>query len=346
MGSPALDQRQEQILATIIAEFIHTAEPVGSEVVVRQSGLTVSSATVRHEMTVLEEMGLLSQPHTSAGRVPTDLGYRIYVDTLLSEAQLTPDERQRLRRQVQSLTDEADRLVQRAARALAREVHYPSVVATARPQELLFRHLHFIPLDAGRVMPVLLTNLGVVEGQPVDLAEPVEPDRLDELSRRISARLVGMTLGEITRARLEELVDEAARYQRLLDHLRRWIDREVRRSAAGHVAIEGATHLLDHPEFHQAASASAVLSLLEREEVVGELLRPTHGPGVWVSIGSEHPYAAMQSCSLVAATYQAGGRTVGTLAILGPKRMHYERALPIVRFLAQSLGEALSNMSS
>jgi heat-inducible transcriptional repressor len=341
-----LDARKERILAAIIQEYIHSAEPVASEAVARRSGLRVSSATIRHEMAALEEMGFLFQPHTSAGRVPTDRGYRFYVDTLLNEERLTPDERQRLRRQIYSLAEEAERLIERAARALAEEIHYPSVVATVRPQEQVFRHLHFIPLDARRVLGVIVTDAGVFEGKPVELPEPMDPDTLDRVSRGISARLEGLTLGEITRGRLEALVGEMARYTRLLDYLRRLMDREMQRAAAGHVVVEGTTHLLAQPEFRQLDIVSAVFSTLQREEDLAEILRPVPGQTVWVAIGSEMPYAAMRECSIVAATYAVGWRTMGTLAILGPKRMPYGRALPVVRFLAQNLSEALTNLGA
>src|SRR3970282_1582652 len=200
-ATPALDARKGRILAAIIQEYIHSAEPVASEVVVRRSGVEVSSATVRHEMAVLEEMGFLSQPHPPAGRIPTDRAYRFYVDALLNEARLSAEERQRLRRQIHSLAEEAERLIQGAARALAEEVHYPSVIATVRPQEHLFRHLHFVPLDGRRVWGVLAPDAEVFEGQPVELPESVDPETLDRLSRGISARLEGLTLGEITPGR-------------------------------------------------------------------------------------------------------------------------------------------------
>lgn len=341
-----LNARKGRILAAIIQEYVHSAEPVASEVVVRRSGLGVSSATVRHEMAALEEMGFLSQPHTSAGRVPTDRAYRFYVDTLVNEERLTAGERQRLRRQMHSLAEEAERLIERAVRALAEEIHYPSVASTVRPQERLFRHLHFIPLEARRVLGLIVTDTGVFEGQPVELPEAVDPDTLDRLSRWISARLEGLTLGEITRERLEALVGEMARYQRLVDYLHWWMDREVRRVAGGRIVIEGTTHLLKQPEFRQLETVSPVLSTLDREEDLAEILRPVPGRTVWVTIGSEIPYAAMRECSIVAATYAVGGRTMGTLAILGPKRMPYQRALPVVRFLARHLSEALTDLSA
>src|SRR3990170_4451976 len=329
--TPALDARKGRILAAIIQEYIHSAEPVASEVVVRRSGVEVSSATVRHEMAVLEEMGFLSQPHTSAGRIPTDRAYRFYVDALLNEARLSAEERQRLRRQIHSL---------------AEEVHYPSVIATVRPQEHLFRHLHFVPLDAHRVLGVIVTDAGIFEGQPVELPESVDPETLDRLSRGISARLEGLTLGEITRGRLEAMVGEMARHQRLLEYVRRWFDREIRRAAAGHVIVEGATHLLEQPEFRHPDLVTAVLATLEREEDLAAMLRPVPGRPVWVTIGSEMLYPTMRECSLVAASYSIGGRTMGTLALLGPKRMPYQRTVPLVRFLAQNLSEALTHLSA
>jgi len=341
-----LDARKGRILAAVIQEFIHSAEPVASEIVLRRSALGVSSATVRHEMALLEEMGFLTQPHTSAGRIPTDRAYRFYVDRLLSEQRLSGDERQRLRRQIQSLAEEAERLIQGAARALAREVHYPSVVTTVRPQEHLFRHLHFVPLDARRVMGVIVTDGGVFEGQPVELPEAVDPETLDQISRWMSARLEGLTLGEITHDRLENLVGEMARYQRLLEYVQRWLEREVRHVAARQVVVEGTTHLLEQPEFRDPGIVSAILATLERDEELAALLHPVPGRTAWVAIGSELPSASMHECSLVAASYTVGGRIMGTLAIVGPKRMPYARALPVVRFLAQNLSEALTHLSA
>ncbi len=343
---PALDARKGRILAAVIREYVHSAEPVASDIVGRRSGLNVSSATIRHEMALLAEMGFLSQPHTSAGRIPTDRAYRFYVDTLLNEQRLTPDERQRLRRQVHALAEEAARLIQGAAKALAEEVHYPSLVTTVRAQERLFRHLHFVPLEARRVLGVIVTDGGVFEGQPVELPEPVDPETLDRLSRWISSRLEGLTLEAITRDRLEALVGEMARHQRLLDYLRRWLDREMRRASIGQVVVEGTTHLLEQPEFREPDLVSAVLATLGRGEDLAEMLRPVPGRPVWVAIGSEMPFASMRACSLVAASYGVGGRTLGTLAIVGPTRMPYQRALPIVRFLAQNLSEALTHLSA
>lgn len=341
-----LDARKGRILATIIQEYIYSAEPVASEAVLRRAGLGVSSATIRHEMAVLEEMGFLAQPHTSAGRVPTDRAYRFYVDSLLDEERLTAEERQRLRRQIHSLAEEAERLIQGAARALAEEVHYPSVVSTVRPQEQVFRHLHFIPRDARRVQGLIVTDSGVFEGQPVELPEPVDPDTLDRLARWISGGLEGLTLAEITRERLEAVVGEAAYSHRLFEYLRRWIERELRRAAAGRIVVEGTSHLLAQPEFRHLEIISPVLSTLDRADALAELLRPLPGRTTWVTIGSEFPSAAMHECSLVAASYSVGGRTMGTLAILGPRRMPYQRALPVVRFLAQNLSEALTHLSA
>jgi heat-inducible transcriptional repressor len=341
-----LDARKGRLLAAIIQEYIHSAEPVASDAVLRRADLGVSSATIRHEMAALEEMGFLSQPHTSAGRVPTDRAYRFYVDSLLAEERLTPEERQRLRRQIHSLAEEAERLIEGAARALAEEVHYPSVIATVRPQEQVFRHLHFIPRDAHRVQGLIVTDTGVFEGQPVEFPEPVDPDALDRLSRWISGALGGLTLAEITRERLEAVVGQAAYSDRLFNYLRRWIERELRRAAAGKVVVEGTSHLLAQPEFRHLEIISPILSTLDHADALAELMRPIPGRAAWVTIGSEFASAAMAECSLVAATYSVGTRTMGTLAILGPRRMRYERALPVVRFLAQNLSEALTHLSA
>lgn len=340
-----LDSRKQEILKTVIDTYIHAAEPVGSESVAHRIRLGISPATIRNEMAVLEEIGYLSHPHTSAGRVPTDRGYRFYVDSMLEEEQLTPQERYRIRRRFVNLTEEIGRVPEEAARTLASVTNYASVVAEPRPDRRVFKHLHFIPLSSTQVMAVIVTNTGALEGMMLDLVEPLALQELDRLSRMVSQRLEGCTLVEITDEMLAKVVDEAAWQQRILHQLAQWLRHNFPAGADRRVYIEGTANILKQPEFQDARAARPVLTALEREEVVADLLEHTPNRQVWVTIGREHRYEDLRGCSVVAAVYQVGGHDAGALGIVGPTRMKYSKVISLVRYLADSLTGLLRQSS-
>ncbi len=339
-----LDTRKQEILRTVIRSYIETAEPVGSEALAQRTRLGVSAATIRNEMATLEEMGYLAQPHPSAGRIPTDRGYRVYVDSLLEDQALSSGERTKLRRRLASALVERERVPEEIARTLATVTHYASLVAQSHPDRLVFKHLHLIPLSATRVLTVIVTNAGVLRGRTLDLLEPMEPEALDRLSRLVSQRLAGYSLGEITNEVLTQVVGEVAWQQRVVRQLTEWLLRQM--LAADHqVHIEGTVNILTQPEFRDARSARLVLEALEREEVLTDLLAGTPDRSVWITIGSEHRIEDLRGCSVVAAAYRVGGRSVGTLGIVGPTRMEYARVISLVRYLADSLSDVLAEPS-
>ena len=339
-----LDARKQEILKAVIHTYVHEAEPVGSERIAQRLRARVSAATIRNEMSALEELGFLMHPHTSAGRVPTDLGYRLYVDLLLREEQPSPPERTRLRRFLTE-HEERERLAEAVAHALASVTEYASVVSAPAPERQLFKHLHFIPLSSTRVVAVIVTDAGMIQGRAFDVREPLEPETLDRLSRLVSHTLQGYPLQEITEDLLARLVDEAAGQQRILREILDWLQERLLAAADRRVYIEGAANILKQPEFQDARAAGPVLSALEDEDVVTDLLRATSEREVWVTIGSEHRHEELRGTSVVAAPYRMQGRPVGALGIVGPTRMQYGRAISLVRYLALSLSEILGESS-
>ncbi|HEV8352813.1 MAG TPA: heat-inducible transcriptional repressor HrcA [bacterium] len=336
-----LDGRKTAILRAVIEDHIQTADPVGSETLAHRLRLGVSPATIRNEMAALEEMGYLSQPHTSAGRVPTDRGYRLYVDAVLMEARLTPQERARVTRPV-PVAEGPGRMAEAAARTLASVTEYASVVAPPRTDHLLFKHVHFIPFGSTRVMAVIVTNAGVTEGKMLDLGEGLDPDDLDRLSRMVSRRLEGHRLDEITDALLAEVVHEAAWQQRAVRELAAWLHRYLP-MVQRRVFIDGAANILKQPEFQDIRTAQPVLLALQQEEIFSDLLGGSSGRAVWITIGTENPHEVLHACSVVAATYGPHDMPVGALAILGPTRMKYGKVIAMVRYLAHSLSQALGD---
>lgn len=339
-----LDARKQEILKAIIHTYIHEAEPVGSERIAHRLRLRVSPATVRNEMAALEESGYLSHPHTSAGRVPTDRGYRLYVDLLLRAEHLSSQERTKLRSYLPA-REERGRIAEAVARALAGVTEYASVVSAPAPERQVFKHLHFIPLNSTRVMAVIVTDAGMIQGRALDVREPLEPEALDRLSRLVSQRLQGTALSEITEDLLARMVDEAAWQQRILQELLRWLRARVPAAADRRVYIEGTANILKQPEFQDARAAQPILSALEQDEVLTDLLEAARDRDVWVTIGSEHRHEALRGTSVVAAPYRMGGHAAGALGIVGPTRMKYGKAISLVRYLAGTLSDILGEPS-
>lgn len=337
-----LDSRKEEILRAVIEDHIQTAGPVGSETLAHRLRLGVSPATIRNEMAALEEMGYLSHPHTSAGRVPTDRGYRLYVDAPLMETRLTAQERARARRPVSVMTEGPGRIAEEAARTLASLTEYASVVAPPRPGHLVFKHLHFIPFRSTQAMAVIVTNAGVTDGKMLDLGESLDPEELDRLSRIVSRRLDGRTLGEITDELLAEVVHEAAWQQRVARELTNWLRRYLP-VVQRRVFVDGTSNILNQPEFQDIRTAQPVLRALEEEDIFADLLRQASGREVWITIGTENRYDVLHACSVVAATYGPHDRPAGALGIVGPTRMKYGKVIAMVRYLAHTLSEALGD---
>jgi len=336
-----LDERKRAVLCAVVEEYIRSAEPVGSEHPAVRERLGVSPATIRNTMAALEDLALLTHPHTSAGRVPTDAGYRLYVDLMLQADPLPAAERQAIRRRLERSAAEPDEVPEEAARVLALVTQYASVVASPALEHQTFRSLHLMPLGARRALAVIATNAGGFQGRVIDLLEGVGPDDLEQLSRTITQRLQGLRVADLTRDRLERAVDEASWYQRLLQEVQGWLRREVARGGA-RIVVEGARHLLREPEFHRPEAATRVLAALEEEELLAETLAGAPAEGVWIVIGSEHRREELRQCSLVVAAYRAGGQPAGYVGLVGPTRMRYRRAVAAVRYVADRLSEALA----
>ncbi len=334
-----LDGRKRDILKLIIDDYILSAEPVGSEAISTRHKLTISSATVRNEMALLEEMGYLRQPHTSAGRIPTEQAYRIYVDSMLQEEQVAPAERTQIRRTL--FAAEPELAIQHAASALASVTNFAAVVAPVNASEQRIRHLHLIPLSPKRALVVVVTDEGVFEGKTADFAAPISPDDLDRLSQGITRRIAGKPLRDLTEGKLDAAIGDATLYQRVAAEVERLV-RDQRLHASSRVYTDGKANILKQPEFQDVRRAQPVLSALEQEDVVVEIFRPgAQGDRVRITIGKENTREEMRECSVITATYFREDRPGGVIGIVGPTRMRYSKIVSLVAFLADSLGEAL-----
>jgi heat-inducible transcriptional repressor len=329
-----LTERQETILALIVHEYTDSARPVGSNRLVKRYELNLSSATVRNEMAALTDAELLRQPHTSAGRIPTEEGYRYFVRRLQKETDLPPQEKRLISHQFhQARGDIMEEWVRLAASVLAQHSKSASLVTAPHPEKAAFKHLELIETRGYQALLVLVLEGGEIRQQVLALAKPIGQEKLSETAHRITRACLGKNA--------DGVADQAADFSALGQEVVRLIEETMRRAddlSAGEVYRDGLAYVLREPEFAQSDSALRALRLLEErsflEEVLAKVLSPSVGEGVQVVIGGEGAWEELRDCSVVLARYGAAGYATGALGVLGPTRMAYGRTISAVRYVA------------
>jgi heat-inducible transcriptional repressor len=335
-----LDERKAAILRAIVEHYVDSAQPVGSQTVTQTAGLGVSAATVRNEMSVLERDGFIAQPHTSAGRVPTDSGYRYYVDHLAGAGALAPAERRRIVDFFTSATMAMDDLLHETSQLLARVTAHAAVVVGPQPESVHVRSVHLALLQPRLLLAVVVMSNGAVEKETVVLDAEVESEDVGTASARLAAHLAGRRLAELAGMRYSgpfgDRADALARAscEALAAFVRLHHDEPL--------YVGGASRLAAEQEAFASTSASGLLELLEQHVVLGALLRELLGPGLTVRIGAENELADLRECSLVLAPYLVEGEPIGTVGVLGPTRMDYRKAQAAVSTVSRQLGQQLS----
>jgi len=334
-----------RILQAITDDYINTGEPVGSRTIARKYALGVSPATIRNEMSDLEELGYLEQPHTSAGRVPSDKGYRFYVDVLMDPAELSPAAREQLREEILAKHRAMEQTIHRAARLLSVLTHYTAVVMAPRASDTAIRRIHLTQLDECNVLAVLVTEPGFVENHVIELPAPMEEEELERLAAQLNEFLRGKSLRDVTRGFLADLKEEIES-RRVYEETVELLMNSFRTGSEEKVYLEGALNLFEQPEFRDVERAKAILGFLEQEDAVRSMLSEyARRSGTQVTIGQEHGRVEMRECSMVTATYYAGESVVGTVGVVGPTRMDYAKVIAAVGAFAEALTEALTHAS-
>lgn len=338
-----LSERQKLILALVIRDYIETAQPVGSVSLVKRYELDFSSATVRNDMVALTEMGFLRQPHTSAGRVPTEEGYRYFVRQLMGHTDLPAPTKRTIIHQFYQAGADVDRWMHLAASVLAHQAQAASLVTAPHPERAIFKHLELIGTHGRQVLMVLVLSGGDVSQQMLNLAEPVSQEQLSAVAQKINQNCAGLTEAGIER--LKQPTDA------LEQDILKLVVNEMRRSTrvvAGELYRDGLTHVLAEPEFGEMELARRALRLLEERPLLEDLLTRTvlasEPGGVQVLIGGEGTWEELRECSVVLARYGAPGLATGTLGVLGPMRMPYGRTISTVRFMAGLLSDLVEDM--
>ncbi len=340
---PNIDDRKSRILQAIIEDYVATAEPVGSRTIARRYHLGVSPATIRNEMSDLEELGFLEQPHTSAGRVPSDRGYRYYVDCLMGHSDVGPREEEVIRRTFERKIREIDILMRETARLLSDTTHYTSVVIGPQSERSTFREVQLVPMAGDRALLIYSTDRGFSENQVIEMPLEFTMLELQRVSNVLNEHLRGQPLEALTRTTISQLREELHRYGHLLEQALEFLSMELEPGQRQRIFLGGTTNILAQPEFRDLDKVRGLLNVLEQDDMVVDAVGNPgdQAKGVSVSIGEEIKVREMHECSMVTATYRIGDRTVGRLGVLGPKRMEYSKVVALVGEVAEHLNDTI-----
>lgn len=346
-----LDPRARQLLRTLISRYIRDGAPVGSQTLARHAGLDVSPATIRNILGDLEDLGLLSSPHASAGRVPTAQGYRVFVDSLLQVRPLPETELVRLRQELPAGTG-TQALLGNASELLSAMSHFVGVVSVPRRGQFAFRHIDFVPLEGGRVLAILVFADNDVQNRVFQARRSYEAAELERVANYLNRNFAGRTLAEIRASLVQELRRARDEMAGLLAHSVELAEQALAPDAADSlpdaaaigedVLLAGQTRLMGVQDLADMERLRDLFEAFARKREILQLLeRTARAPGVRVFIGEETGLAPLEGMSLVTAPYAAGDRPLGVLGVIGPSRMAYDRVIPVVQAAAEALGAAL-----
>ena len=337
-----LNERKIRILEAIITDYIDTAEPIGSRTIAKKYDMGISSATIRNEMSDLEDLGLIVQPHASAGRVPSDKGYRLYVDNIMpkkrSTTEATSAQTAHLRQLVVNHINQVDLLMREIASSIAMLTKYITVVSEPRFQRTLIRHVQLVPLDERAIVAVVVTDSGVVKNHIVPV-ESYAPQELAWLSDLLSKRLAGHGAMDIQSGLFDDVKNS------VISAVLPAVASGLRNEDERRVYTGGVKNVLAFPEFNNIEKARRLFHTLEEREILITLLDTERGEDdIQVVIGSENSVAEMKDCSIIKASYHFGGENYGAIGIIGPTRMDYVQTMTILGFIVKNINAALGAM--
>jgi len=337
-----MDERKRKILRAIVQDYIATAEPIGSRTIARKFDLGVSPATIRNEMADLEDLGLIEQPHTSSGRVPSDAGYRYFVDCLMDPQTVSDEQKEIIERESSKRIHEIQEVISHTSRLLSELTNLTSIVLGPQKGKSTFGKMHFLPYQPGQVILVIVKENGTVENHIVDIGENLTTDELQQVAAVFNQKMRGYSLSQVKRSLLHEIYDELSRQRLLIDNtldmLREILDDNEQEER---IYLGGTLNMLNQPEFKDLGKVKTLFKVFEENESLKKLLQP-YQEGLNVTIGGENTLKEFKGCSVISATYKVNGLTIGAVGVLGPTRMDYGKAIAIVDFMTRSLTEILT----
>ncbi|MFC4388478.1 heat-inducible transcriptional repressor HrcA [Gracilibacillus marinus] len=331
-----LTERQIQVLQVIIDEFIQTAQPIGSRAIAKKEDISYSPATIRNEMADLEELGFIEKTHTSSGRVPSEKGYRFYVDHLLSPFHLSHNEMLLIGQAFDKGLLEFEQIVQKSARVLSDLTNYTSIILGPEVFETTLKQIQIVSLSDHAAVAILVTSTGHVEHRYFTIPQSMQATDIEKLVNILNARLVGVPIIHLQKKLYGEISELIHQYSSDFEATYAYLKAALLEKKPVKLYMDGKTNILLQPEFHNIQKVQSLYSVMEKEDKMADILR-TSERGIKVSIGQENSLDEMQDCSLITATYTLGGTQLGTIALLGPTRMEYSRVISLLNVLSNRL---------
>ncbi len=332
-----LDERKRKILYAIIRTYMETGEPVGSRTISKYSDLNLSSATIRNEMSDLEEMGYILQPHTSAGRIPSDKGYRLYVDHILDDKD---QEIQEFKDLMVERTDKLEQMLQRLVKALAANTNYATMVSSPAVRGNKLKFIQLSKVNSTQILAVIMMEGNLVRNKVIDVTEELEQETVLKLNILLNSVLNGLSIEEINLGMIQNLKGQAGIHSELVASVIDAVAEVIHAEDEVKIYTSGATNIFRYPELSDNGKASEIINTFEEKreltDLVNQTLENSDSRGIQVYIGQETPIEAMKNCSVVTATYELGDGLQGTIGIIGPKRMDYENVLKTLKTLTVS----------
>lgn len=339
-----ISERKKQILQAIVDDYTETAEPVGSRSIVKRHSISLSPATIRNEMADLEDMGFLQKPHTSAGRIPSGMGYRYYVNSLMRKCRLSGDETERMRRALEIRQSELDSLIAEASGIVSRLTAYTVIASSPHAKHHAVKNIKLLPMGEGSVLLALMTNAGLMKNMAIKTVRSAEPHFVFEYSRLLSDIFTGNSPHDITEEQFSKLC-EASRgheeiYSSVVEALFEWFEK----SSPANVFAGGVVNIFNHPEYNDVDKAKEFIRFLDNRRNISEMLCDGNSDGVDIKIGSENGRDELGGMSVLTAKYNAGGELSGRIGIIGPMRMDYARVVSTLEVITDRLNFIIGKM--
>ena len=335
-----LDERKMKILQAIIRTYMETGEPVGSRTISKYSDLNLSSATIRNEMSDLEEMGYIIQPHTSAGRIPSDKGYRLYVDTMMLEKDREVAEMKEL---MLEKTEKMEKILMQVAKLLANNTNYAAMISSPQMRRNRLKFIQLSHVDSSHILAVVVCEGNIVKNKVIEVEDELDNETILKLNILLNTNLNGLAMEEINLATIAKLKEQAGIHTQLLNDVLDAVAEAIVADEDLEIYTSGATNIFKYPELSDSSKAKDILSTFEEKQQLVELVNSTlendSETGIQVYIGEETPIQTMKDCSVVTATYELEEGVQGTIGIIGPKRMDYEKVVANLKTLMNKLDD-------
>lgn len=340
-----MDERKQKILKAIVQDYIATTEPVGSRTISRKFDLGVSPATIRNEMADLEEMGYIEQPHTSAGRIPSDTGYRYYVDYLMEPLSLNSNDKETITKEISGRISEIQEVIEYTSKLISQVTNLTSMVVGPKTKNNVLNKIYFLPYETGKAIMVIVKDDGSVENNIVDIGENTTPEEMQMLANLFNDKMGGTRVQDLKKGLIDQIYNELSRKRRFIDCVLGLMEKtfeEGNEQLSEKVYLGGTLNMLNQPEFRDLNKVKSLFGIFEENKQLKELLN-LNQQGLNITIGAENKNEVLRDCSVISATYHINGKQIGSIGVLGPTRMDYDKAIAIVDYMTKSLTDILTD---